>query len=270
MRPAVRPLCKAGVVRDSVWKRLPVEETFSVSVGGQCFRYASCYGDDLGRSLYWRGITGYESETIEAFCSFLTDARVVLDVGAYTGLYSLLSLSLNSNCEVVAFEPAPAVRERAFLNIRINNWIDRCEIRQQCVSDSCGPRKFHVPSAGSALVASSSLNPNGFHNLPGRLIDVQCTSLDAAIPVGKRVDLVKIDVEGFEGAVLRGMQRILTESGPTIIFECTDETSGDAEEVLVRNRYSLYHIGPGGPVPVDHILPDSEFRNYLAKPPGIA
>src|SRR5438445_6231686 len=73
LRPAIRPLSMAGLVPDPVWKRMPVDETFKVSVGARAFCYASCYRDDLGRSLYWKGIMGYEAETIPTFSSLAAE-----------------------------------------------------------------------------------------------------------------------------------------------------------------------------------------------------
>lgn len=120
-------------------------------------------------------------------------------------------------------------------------------------------------AAGSELVSSSSLNVNGFHNITGRLIDVQCTTLDAAIPADAAVDLVKIDVEGFEGSVIKGMKRIMTEYRPEIILEVSDETREDAQEFLTGAGYSLYHLRASGPAPVSRMVADTTFRNYLAR-----
>lgn len=111
----------AGIVPSPIWKRIPVEEVFQVNIGDTFFRYASLSADDLGRALYWKGIVGYESETIAVFCSIAQQARVIVDVGACTGLYSLVALAVSAKCRVIAFEPVVAVRERCKLNIAINN-----------------------------------------------------------------------------------------------------------------------------------------------------
>jgi hypothetical protein len=105
LRPAVRPLSMASLVPGPIWKRMPVEQVFQVAVGNNFFHHASCFGDDLGRALYWKGIAGYEAETAAVFCSIAQRARVVVDVGACTGMYSPLALASSPECEVIAFEP---------------------------------------------------------------------------------------------------------------------------------------------------------------------
>jgi FkbM family methyltransferase len=267
VRPTLRPFSKAGLLPDPVWKRLPVDEVFDVRIETEYFRYASFDGDDLGRVLYWKGITAFEGETVVEFCSLVRSAKIVIDVGACTGFYSLLALASNPDTRVIAFEPVAANQQRVELNLLVNNWENRCILRPECVSDKCGHAKLHVPySNGGAIVSSSSLNKNGFRGLPGETIDVQCTTLDAALAAETSVDLVKIDVEGFEGAVLSGMQRILSEQRPSIILECSEETTEDAEIILTRFGYELYHLTASGRVPVSHLVPDNTFRNYLAKP----
>ena len=266
LKPSLRPLTKAGLLPYSIWMRLPVTETFQVSAGGVRFRYASFTGDDLGRILYWRGPDAFEGETLPEFSRLAASARVVIDVGACTGFYTLLALACSRESRVIAFEPVPANRDRVQLNLAANGWQDRCVLRPECVSNACGQALLHVPySPDGSVVSSSSLNPNGFHGMRGGLIETPCTTLDAAIPSDTPVDLIKIDVEGFEGPVIEGMQRILSEHSPTIILECSDETQG-VMAILRKFGYEIYHIRAAELVPVDELIPHNTFRNYVAKP----
>jgi FkbM family methyltransferase len=266
VKPSLRPLARAGLLPYSIWMRLPVSETFEVSANGVSFRYASVPGDDLGRILYWKGSTAFEGETVAEFSRVAAAARVVIDVGACTGFYSLLALASNPECRVIAFEPVAANRKLVELNLAANEWQNRCSLRPECVSNACGRALFHVPySPEGVVVSSSSLNPNGFHGMHGELVETVCTTLDAAIPADTPVDLVKIDVEGFEGAVLEGMRRIVAEHSPAIILECSDETEG-ATGVLQEFGYEIYHIAGTELVRVDELTPDDTFRNYIAKP----
>jgi FkbM family methyltransferase len=266
VKPGLRPLSKAGLLPYSIWMRLPVSETFEVSTNGVCFRYASVGGDDLGRILYWKGPTAFEGETITEFARLAASARVVVDVGACSGFYTLLALACNPQSRVIAFEPVAANRKRVEANLAVNGWSARCSLRPECVSSECRMAWFHVPyTPEGGVVSSSSLNPNGFHGLGGELVETVCTTLDAAVPAGTPVDLVKIDVEGFEGAVLEGMRRIIFEQSPTIILECSDETR-DADALLQEFGYDIYHIRAGELVPVTALTPDDIFRNYLATP----
>lgn len=213
-----------------------------------------------------RALGGYEEETVGEFCAASRSARVVIDVGACTGFYTLLALGSSPGCRVIAFEPLPANQERVPANLRANKWEHRCRLRPECVSDTRGPGKLHVPHTRYGVISSSSLNPNGFRGMPGELVETVCTTLDSAVPEDTPVDLVKIDVEGFEGAVLRGMERVMSERRPTIILEYSEETTPEVRLILDLFGYDVYHIRASGLVRVSELLPDNAFRNYLAKP----
>jgi FkbM family methyltransferase len=267
VRAGLRSLSKSHLLPHSVWARLPVSETFEVEVGSSHFQYASVPGDPLGRALYWKGLPAFEGETIAEFCRFAATARMTIDVGACTGLYALIALALNPQAKAMAFEPVAANYECAKRNLQVNGWEERCDLRQECVSDRCGTAEFSVASGTEgAIVTSSSLNPNGFRGLPGQLVKINCTTLDVAVAPGTPVDLVKIDVEGFEADVLRGMQRVVAENSPHIIMEYSDETSPVAGEILDQYGYDIFHLRESGPMRVETFAFDNNFKNYLAKP----
>jgi len=114
----------------------------------------------------------------------------------------------------------------------------------------------------------ASLDPDGFCGLPGRLIDVHVATVDSFIEPGTIVDFVKIDVEGFEDRVLRGMSRVLQESQPRIIFEClTQQLANKVVSILGDYGYRFSRFGPHGLERVARVTPDPahHFRNFLAE-----
>lgn len=124
--------------------------------------------------------------------------------------------------------------------------------------------QFHVPFCD--LPTSASLHSQGFRGCKGALIDVLVTTIDTVCSEDERVDLVKIDVEGFEDKVLEGMQRVLTTSAPDIIVECNpDGPFQSVETILAKFGYHFFHIRREGPVAVDKIVPSETgcYRNFL-------
>src|ERR1700683_3002083 len=267
VRAALRSLSKAHLLPHSIWARLPVSETFDVQVGSHHFQYSSVGGDSMGRALYWKGLNAFEGETIAEFCRIAETARMTIDVGACTGLYALIALALNPQARAMAFEPVAVNYKCTERNLKVNSWENRCDLRQQCVSDRCGTAQFSVArGSDGAIVTSSSLNPNGFRGLPGQLVEVGCTTLDAAVPAGMPVDLIKIDVEGFEADVLRGMRRVVAENSPHIILEYSDETSPQVAAILDQYGYDVYHLRGSGPVRVTTVVGCGSLKHYLARP----
>ena len=270
IRGPVALVGRAGLLPAAVWRRLPVEGTFTTRVpGGQAFHYVSCVNDAIGRALLWRGWRGHEPETCEVWYRLAQDAHLVLDIGANTGIFALLALAANHRCQVIAFEPVPAICGRLRENLRINGWEDRCEVRQEAVAEAVGVAQFHVPP--SVLPVSASLNPHGFRSYAGELIEVRTTTTDAACALRDRVDLIKIDVEGFEDKVLQGMNRILAEWRPRLIVECLPDGPFQAvEETLCAHGYHFWHLRGDGPAATEHIVPDPQerWRNFLCLPEG--
>lgn len=267
-RRLLRSLSQAGLLPPSVWKRLPVEATFSVELlDGDSFEYASVADDSIGRALYWRGIDGWETETINLYCRLAKQSKVIVDVGANVGVYTLIACAVNQQARVYAFEPVPHIYEHLTNNVHLNQWQNRCILKDIAVSNQSGMAQFHVPHG--TIPTSASLSPDGFRGTDGFLINVTVDTLDNVCH-NEFIDLVKIDVEGFEDAVLLGMRGILQRSSPNIIVECNfDGPFREIERILSEYSYSFFHLRTEGPQPTTHIQPDpaGRYRNYLCLAP---
>jgi FkbM family methyltransferase len=263
-RGALRSLTQAGVLPAGIWKRLPVSATFPVQMpDGATFQYTATPYDTIGRALYWSGLKVWEGETTSVFYRLAREADTVLDIGANTGVFALIAGAANPCARVIAFEPAPNNFAKLEAHIRLNGWEDRCQARREAVSNACGVAQFHLPFG--EVPTSASLHVDGFRGAAGRLIEVPMTTIDTvAAEVGK-IDLIKIDVEGFEDKALEGMQRVLADSRPDLIVECNpDGPYREVEAILARFGYRFFHLR-AQPVPQEHILPDEtqRCRNYL-------
>jgi FkbM family methyltransferase len=270
LRGLLRTAAHAGMLPEPIWKRLPVETTFAVSVQYRGrFRYSSLLEDAIGRALFWRGVSSWEADTVKVFLRLIEHANLYVDVGANTGPYALVACAVNPRVQVVAFEPVPFIYERLSSNVILNGWSARCRTRKEAVSNFVGMTAFHVPSG--ELPTSGSLDPQGFRKYPGKLIDVPVTTIDTVRAGHGKIDLIKIDVEGFEDKVLEGMPRVLDDDRPMIIVECNPDGPYRAvERTLARSRYRFFHIRDRGRVEMANIAPDTteRYRNYLCAPRG--
>jgi len=261
----VRRITETGAVPAGVWSRLPVHRPFRIRVEGQIgFDYAPVPNDQIGRMLYWRGFSAWEPGTTGTFISLVRRARTILDIGANTGVYSLLAASVNPAAHVHAFEPVPRIFELLRRNVEINHLESRVTLHSEAVADAAGNTSFHVPQ--DDVPTSASLNPSGFRNVAGTLITVPVTTLDALFCDDETVDLAKIDVEGFEDKVLTGMRSLLARMKPTLLVECNpDGPYREVEAILRPFGYRFFHLGKNGPMAVESIVPDAtgEDKNFL-------
>jgi len=237
----IRAMSTRGLLPESVCRRLPVERSFHVQVPGtKGFNYTSHRRDGVGRDLYWRGL-GHDGATIREFSSRCERASVVLDIGANSGLFTLLACTINPRVQVIAFEPAPEVRRQLEANVKANAFESRCVIRSEAASDSDGTASLHLPHESWT---SASLNAGGYHGLAGSTITIKTVTVDSIAEAYPAVDLVKIDVEGFEDKVLEGMQKTVDRCGPAIILECN--VGGPATALnafLSRHNYQCFLLG---------------------------
>jgi FkbM family methyltransferase len=158
------------------------------------------------KSEYHRATTFLgELSVLEAFVTDLEQAATVWDVGACVGTYACFAASVATDGHVVAVEPEPTNRERLTANLTANASGDRWEVRPVALTDRDGPTRLErgPVHAGSGHHFLSS-NGTGIP-VPGRRGE---TLVDAGAP---SPDVLKIDVQGAELDVLRGMGRVLDD-----------------------------------------------------------
>lgn len=231
---------------------------------GRCLKLWSRADDWVSNQVYWRGWAGYEPETVPLFFEKAKRARLVVDVGAYVGFYSLLAAHANPEAKVLAFEPFAPNFQRLQRNVTRNRIAN-----VRCVPVALGEHDASATLYHGAvdLPCGSSLSPE-FPSDPDlvRSAVTVCALdgwLDAAGLAG--VDLVKIDTETTEPEVLRGMRRTLARDRPDVFCEVLAgrDTGPALEQVLEPIGYRYYLLTDAGPQEQTRIVGDTRYLNYL-------
>ena len=143
-----------------------------------------------------------------------------LDIGANIGYFTaVLSEVVGPQGHVWAVEAAPRLAECLKKSIEKNNWKN---VTLLTVAASTGSAELMIGYSFTNFGGSTV-----FVNPPGRISDplwedpVSARRLDDTLPEATRLDFIKMDIEGHEGHALAGMERILKEGKPTILFEYT-------------------------------------------------
>jgi len=148
----------------------------------------------------------YEPATTRLFQETLQPGMVVIDIGAHVGYYTLLAAKLvGPTGKIYAFEPEPGNNETLNKNIELNKY-SNIEAIRMAMSDKEGNATMYLTSLDSGRHSLFQ------HDLPKRgNTVVETTTLDRFWESTEwpRIDLIKIDVEGSEVAVLDGMTRML-------------------------------------------------------------
>jgi FkbM family methyltransferase len=183
------------------------------------FEILALANEVVGRQILY--LRDYEPDESAFFRQQIRSEDICFDVGGNVGYYSMLMGRCAARGQVHVFEPIPLnaamIRTSAELNA-----FDNLTINTVAVGSEKGATTFSV----SVDSAYSSLRATG-RRAEERSIDVPIVSLDDymaehGIP---RVDILKVDVEGAEGLVILGANRMLRGAGrPRIVLlELFDE-----------------------------------------------
>jgi FkbM family methyltransferase len=153
-----------------------------------------------------------ETGVAELLEKIVRRGMTVVDIGANIGLHALSCASL-VGCEgrAYCFEPVPRLAKILEMNLVLNQLRDRAVIEQVALTDQPGTAAFHF----KAICGHSSLYDDGKE---AQLLNVRTAPLDSMLPDGIRVDLVKIDAEGAEPVILRGMSQTIARNPEIIII----------------------------------------------------
>jgi FkbM family methyltransferase len=155
----------------------------------------------------------YEPFTVEIFERSIRPGATVLDIGAGVGYFTLIAGErVGKTGKVYAFEPVPETFELLAQNVQVNRLETVTPVRK-AVGESDGQ---------TALFVAELPEQSGLYQVPSdrlnRVTVADCVSIDDFLSA-ENVDVVKIDTEGFEPQVLRGMTRTLLNSpGSPVLF----------------------------------------------------
>lgn len=160
-----------------------------------------CYPDSsIGGLIIYEKYPEYWD--MKYFAKMVKKDSVVVDVGASIGIYSLIALSKSLDNKVYSFEPDSRASKIYLENVRINNY-SHYKLENRVVSDKTGYEYF----SGEKESEISHISKDKDHNkqkIPSVALD------DYLVKMGiKHIDIVKIDVEGAELKVLRGLSKYL-------------------------------------------------------------
>ncbi|HYD68944.1 FkbM family methyltransferase [Azospirillum sp.] len=198
--------------------------------------------DDLVcMSLGWRGT--YEPASLRLWQRLALNAKVVFDIGAYTGVYALMAARAAPDARVVAVEPVAANLARLAKN-RDANACDTILPVRAAMLDHLGEVTVHRTASRDFLTSGASVigHRHGETTEEERVPAV--TGAELLTLTGElAVDLVKIDVEGAEEQVLAGMADLLDRCGPDLLIECLDEeAAGRVDGILRAHGYRFHAI----------------------------
>jgi FkbM family methyltransferase len=204
------PLMRA----DWLWDRLrPTYNRLIANLGRKGLRRTINGTDSLLVLPRFRGVAeSYEPNFWTQMMAEVQPGSIVVDVGAYIGLYTVaIAKRLGPSGKVIAFEPDPDSFASLKAHVELNQVAGRVELVQAAATTENGTVPFES-GRHSSMSRIAGEEAQGTYR-------VKAVRLDTIL-AESRVDILKIDVEGFEEQVVRGASGILgnRELAPPTIF----------------------------------------------------
>jgi FkbM family methyltransferase len=228
--------------------------------------------DDGLVQYFYYGNKYHEDADLKLFMTLSKKSNCIFDIGANTGLFSILSSKTNSHSKIFAFEPYSVNASRMKINLQLNN-INNVMVVEEAIGNEIGEINITTPynkSITDVASANHEFSKSIYKEVEWEITKVPSNTLDnfsKSIPA--YIDLIKCDVESFEIEVFNGMKNVLNKSRPTIIFECfLDENRKNYfNQILDDYNYFLYLILEQGIVYCKEGFKDANFSlNYLISP----
>ena len=192
------------------------------------------FNDDLvALKYFWK--EKYEQLSLNLWYEFTRDINsVFFDVGAHTGIYSIIG-NLNKNVtNIISLEPYYLNFSRMLDNLKLNQ-LSMNNSFMFAASNSDGTTKFKTATNIGFHTSGGSIAQDGNHH-------VNKIKLDSIEIQNLKVGCIKIDTEGHEYEVLHGGEKIIKAYSPDIIFEINISSAKKSIEFLKENKYEFFLI----------------------------
>ncbi len=159
----------------------------------------------------------FEPEMLDEFIKYIHDGMTFADIGANIGQHTLFASRLvGENGHVISFEPIPHLYEQIKKSVEGNKMHN-----VKVINAGCGNREetLNIYMDSSNLAASSLIIPNTTNKLT--TTPVHIIRPEPILLPYKKIDVIKIDVEGYEYQTLLGLEKILERDKPVIFLEYT-------------------------------------------------
>ncbi|WMW58588.1 FkbM family methyltransferase [Agrobacterium pusense] len=218
----------------------------------------------------------WEPDETKFVLEHLSPGDCFIDVGANIGWFTVLGAHRVGNTgHVISFEPRPDLFARLRDSVAANGLQARCELHnialgeiEAMMSIAVNPEELNPGHSYLVRDESSSIGKL-LHKVPVKRLD--------DIVVGRKVDLIKIDVEGAEALVVAGANELLRRDKPLVVTEffprwLRDVSGVDPELYLSKLRdigYRIFELTSNGPGKLVENLPtgsneDGFFVNLVA------
>jgi FkbM family methyltransferase len=251
---------------ENIYKHLHFQGVITVEVEKKNSFKMIHRGFQIENELYWVGINGgIERKSLEIWIQLSRMSNVIFDIGANTGVYALVSKTINTKAKVHAFEPITYVFSILENNNRLNHY--DLYLNNFALSNYKGTASIYI-EADKDFSYSVTVNKN-LNNLTTNVktLEIETNTISNYVNMNKieKIDLLKIDVETHEVEVLEGYIEEIKIHKPSILIEIlNNEVAKGVQDIVKDMDYLYFNINDKeNSVRQTLSIEKSDFFNYL-------
>ena len=217
--------------------------------------------DWIQQNIYFLG--EYEKPELKTIQLFLKKDSTFIDLGANFGLYTLnASRLIGKKGNIISFEPFSKNYKSLMDNITINN-LQNVQTEKLAIGEKNGNINLYYDERENNLGMVSTKNIENSSKEQVKIVSIDSYLQNKYL---SHIDLIKIDIEGFEYSALKGMRATLIRYKPTILIEILNEEEPNTNTRKIHTllndlNYSKYFIDDNGNLSKSEI--NSNRFNYI-------
>jgi len=211
----------------------PISGIFDINVESILFKMLCIQNDDT--SVVDRVLNpSHFDSSLSQWHKWCKNSGIYIDIGAHTGLFTLVAMASNIKNKVLSFEPLTINYFRIISNLRLNNpeFHERAKVYNLALSDKNKDVEFSIPSSPSYLPKGGKIETQ----VQG--IRTQAICLDKLnVDTNAKISAIKIDTEGEDLNVLIGGLNLLNKFKPKLIIETRKHNYNEIIKLLKNIGY---------------------------------
>jgi len=251
-------------------------EIVSVDLPGSLFEKTSIImtsglgRDQVARKVAAHGWQAFEQPLPDIFSHIISHDFTVFDIGGNSGYYTLLAASRYPDVNIHVFEPAPDASAFLRKNLELNSLTGgRINVVDLALSDQGGMAEFYYPIDDHGLLETSGSLNSKFRESHLKTIQVPVMTLDqyCADNQIEKIDIIKIDVEGHEHAVLAGGKAVMRDLRPIIFIEILEGADNNTiNSIANQSGYAFIWLESDRMRHMDHAVANPSNMNQALVP----
>lgn len=266
-RPCIQPgFTPSSVsVHDAEYAKLSMSLPYygfvATTVEGHDLVLYSANDDNVARVYFYYGPNTYETLSMRIWHRLSRNVECIYDIGALTGIYSIVAKNANKNCKCVAFEAMPHIRDRANMNIVLNGLTGMIEVEGYVISNSAQKEMLYTSTIMDSddSIAARAQDKSLTSDL------IQTITLDNYLsqPQKQAPELIKINVGLHAVSALNGAQNLLKTTRPSMLIEVSkNETFERVLSILHGFDYQIFSVDDYKLRLFEYRKDQSDYKNF--------